>query len=149
MMTDFTSTAVEACSFVFFIFHNFPDLSLALLGLCCRLGFSSCGEQGLASRGGAQASPAPAPPVGEHRLRGIGALSSCGTWALQSPWRWECQAPGLRVVVQRLSCSQACGIFLDQGLNLCFLHRQANSLPLNHQGSLKPAPFFNFILIGG
>ena len=85
MMTDFTSTAVEACSFVFFIFHNFPDLSLAMLGLCCRLGFSSYGEQGLASRGGAQASPAPAPPVGELRLRGIGALSSCGTWALQSP----------------------------------------------------------------
>lgn len=85
MMTDFTSTAVEACSFVFFIFHNFTDLSLAVLGLCCRLGFSSCGEQGLVSRGGAQASSAPASPVGEHRLWGIGALSSCGTWALQSP----------------------------------------------------------------
>ena len=29
------------------------------------------------------------------------------------------------------------GIFLDQGLNLCLLHCQADSLPLSHQGSLK------------
>ena len=27
------------------------------------------------------------------------------------------------------------GIFLDQGWNLCLLHRQVNSLPLSHQGS--------------
>ena len=30
----------------------------------------------------------------------------------------------------------ACGIFLDQGLNL-LLHWQVDSLPLNHQGSPK------------
>ena len=53
--------------------------------------------------------------------------------------------PGSAVVVQGLSCSQACGIFLDQRSNLCFLHRQANSLPLNHQGSLKPVLFFIII----
>ena len=35
-----------------------------------------------------------------------------------------------------LSCSTACGIFPDQGLNLCLLHWQADSLPLSHQGSL-------------
>ena len=39
-------------------------------------------------------------------------------------------APGLQstgsiVVVQRLSCSTACGIFLDQGSKLCLLHWQA------------------------
>ena len=34
-----------------------------------------------------------------------------------------------------LSCSVACGIFLDQGLNLCPLHWQADSQPLHHQGS--------------
>ena len=39
-----------------------------------------------------------------------------------------------------LSCSTACGIFPDQGLNLCLLHWQADSLPLSHQGSL------NFVL---
>ena len=49
-------------------------------------------------------------------------------------------APGLWsthsvVVVHRLSCCAACGIFADQGLNLCLLHWQADSLPLSHQGS--------------
>ena len=34
-----------------------------------------------------------------------------------------------------LSCSTAWGIFLDQGLNPCLLRWQADSLPLNHQGS--------------
>ena len=33
------------------------------------------------------------------------------------------------------SCSAACGIFPDQGLNLCPLHWQADSQPLCYQGS--------------
>ena len=33
-----------------------------------------------------------------------------------------------------LSCSVGCGIFLDQGSNLCLLHWQVVSLPLSHQG---------------
>ena len=33
-----------------------------------------------------------------------------------------------------LSCSAACAIFPDQGLNPCFLHWQADSLPLSRQG---------------
>ena len=43
---------------------------------------------------------------------------------------------GLIVVAHRLSCSLACGIFLYQGLNLCLLHWQADSLPLSHQEGL-------------
>ena len=34
-----------------------------------------------------------------------------------------------------LSCSAACGIFLEQGLNPCLLHWQVDSLLLSHQGS--------------
>ena len=34
-----------------------------------------------------------------------------------------------------LSCSAACGIFLDQGSNPCPLHWQAFSYPLRHLGS--------------
>ena len=34
-----------------------------------------------------------------------------------------------------LSCSVACGIFWDQGLNLSLLKWQANSLPLSHEGN--------------
>ena len=39
------------------------------------------------------------------------------------------------VVMNRLSCSVAGGIFLDQGLNPCPLHWQADFYPLHHQGS--------------
>ena len=37
------------------------------------------------------------------------------------------------VVAYRLSCSEASGIFLDQGSNLCLLHWQADSYPLCQQ----------------
>ena len=47
------------------------------------------------------------------------------------------QSTGLVVVVQGLSCSKVCGIFLDQRSNPCLLYWQADSLPLSHQGSLQ------------
>ena len=37
------------------------------------------------------------------------------------------------VVVHGLSCPAAREIFLDQGLDTCLLHWQADSLPLRHQ----------------
>ena len=43
---------------------------------------------------------------------------------------------GSVAVAHRPSCSVACGIFPDQGSNLCPLHWQADSQPLRHQGSL-------------
>ena len=42
---------------------------------------------------------------------------------------------GSAIVAHGLSCSAACGIFPDQGSNLCPLHWQADSQPLRHQGS--------------
>ena len=45
------------------------------------------------------------------------------------------QSTGSIVVVHGLKHSAACGIFLDQGSNLCLLHWQVDSLPLSHQGS--------------
>ena len=42
---------------------------------------------------------------------------------------------GSVVVAHGPSCSTACGILPDQGLNPCPLHRQADSQPLRHQGS--------------
>ena len=50
---------------------------------------------------------------------------------------------GSVVVAHGPSCSVACGIFPDQGLNLCSLHWQADSQPLRHQGSP-----FNCVLPG-
>ena len=42
-------------------------------------------------------------------------------------------------LVNRLSCSPACGIFPDQGSNLCPLHWPADSLLLDLQGT----PYLN------
>ena len=42
---------------------------------------------------------------------------------------------GSGVVVHGLSCPMACGIFLDQRLNLCLLHWQVESYLLYYQGS--------------
>ena len=41
---------------------------------------------------------------------------------------------GSVIVAHGPSCSAACGIFPDQGLNPCPLHWQADSQPLRHQG---------------
>ena len=68
---------------------------------------------------------------GAQALGYIG-FNSCGTWAQQASV----------VVAHGLSCPEACGILLDQGLldqglfDPCLLHWQADSLPMNHQGSL-------------
>ena len=91
---------------------------LAVLGLhCSTQAFSSCGERGLLSSCGAQAS---------HR----GGLSCC-----------RAHAPGPRAsaaVRHWLCCLAACRIILDQGSNLHPLDWQADSYPLYHQGSPPP-----------
>ena len=52
---------------------------------------------------------------------------------------------GSVIVAHGPSCSVACGIFPDQGLNPCPLHWQADSQPLRHQGS----PAEEFLIING
>ena len=52
---------------------------------------------------------------------------------------------GSVVVAHGPSCSAACGIFSDQGLNPCPLHWQADSQPLRHQGSPVPHLLYPFI----
>ena len=52
--------------------------------------------------------------------------------AAVAPGPWS---TGSVAVAKGLSFSEACGIFPDQGLNPCLLHRQADSLPLSHQRS--------------
>ena len=79
--------------------------SLLLLRL-----FSSCREWGLPSGCGAR-----------------GGFSCCRAQAVGHV--------GSEAVVHRASCSQACGVLPRQGLNLCLLHRQVDSLPLSHRGS--------------
>ena len=46
-------------------------------------------------------------------------------------------APGLQSTDSVVGAhgAEACGVFADQGLNLCLLHLQMDSLPLSYQGS--------------
>ena len=60
---------------------------------------------------------------------------SSRTRGLQKVSASRFQSTGSVVVVHRLGCSEACGIFLDQDFNLCLLCWQADFLPLSHQGS--------------
>ena len=143
MMTSLTPTTVEACSCVY-------KTLLVCLWLCWasvaawaslwlwsaratvswwRSGFTLCWLLLLWSTG--------------SRALGLSAVVAHGLCRAHDAV--SSRLPGSAVVVQGLSCCQACGIFLDQRSNLCFLHRQANSLPLNHRGSLKPVLFFIII----
>ena len=65
------------------------------------------------------------------RASHCGGFSCCGaqalgTWASVAVAR-RLWSSGSVVVVHGLSCSAACGIFLDQGSNQCPLHWQADS----------------------
>ena len=64
--------------------------------------------------------------VSENGLYGAQASVAAGP-------RLDCT--GSVVWAHRLSCSVACGILPDQVSNPRLLHRQADSLPLSHQGS--------------
>ena len=54
---------------------------------------------------------------------------------------------GSVVVVPGLCCSMACGNFLDQGSNPSPLNCQADSYPLDHQGSPFLFYFFYFLFL--
>ena len=98
-------------------------------------------QQGLVSSCGTQVSLVVVPLVVEPGLQ--------STW-LQQLWHVgsvivapELQSTGLTVVVHRLSCPVACGIFADQGQNPRLLYWQVESLPLSHQGN----PHFFFVTV--
>ena len=77
--------------------------------------FSSCSKQGLLSGCGTRLLTAVAYLVVVPRLSSTGATA----------------------VVQGLSCSTACGTFLDQGWNLSLTHWQEGASPQSRQGSRK------------
>ena len=58
-------------------------------------------------------------------------FGSYGSWT-----QTQTQSTDSIAVAHGFSCSKACGIFPDQGSNLCSLHWQADSYPLRHQGSV-------------
>ena len=91
---------------------------MAVLGLCCCVGFSLVAVSSFSL------------------VLVCGLLTAVLSLAIEhglwSTWTSVAMAPGLWdtesvVVAQWLSCSTACGIFLDQGSNLCPMHWQADS----------------------
>ena len=127
------------CHPVLVIYHNlFPMLAvqLALIFFYCfiylfLINFGCTGSSLLCS---------------SFQLQQAGAALHCGAQPSHCNSFSCCgaQALGIRTSVIgacRLSCSVACGIFLDQGSNPCPLHWQVASYPLYHQGSP------NFLLI--
>ena len=112
------------------LFKWFYLLFLAGLGLQCPAGFALVAESGGYSVVVAHGLLTAVASLVEHRLQDAQA-SVAVPLGLQSS--------GSVVVVHRLICSMAHGVFPDQGSNL--YHWQVDSLPLNHQGNLT-ASFF-------
>ena len=116
------------------------NLFLAVLGLCCCIGFSLF----VVSRDYPLAAVhrlliAVASLIVEHSFWGMGAsvsvahgLRSCGSGL---------QSTGSIDMAHRFHRPAACGIFPDQGWNLCSLHEQKDSLPMSHQGNPKVGHF--------
>ena len=81
-----------------------------------------------------------------------GVTLHCGAWASHCGDFSCCRAQVLGsqasiAVVHGLSCSSACGIFPDQGLNPSPMRWQVNSYPLYRQGSSPPSfPAFSFTI---
>ena len=120
------NTKIWSRIIIIFLINEFIYLFLAVFGLhCCTQAFSSCGEWGLLFVEVCGLLIVVASLVAEHRLQAhrlqqlwhVGSVVvACGL-----------QSTGSVVVAHGLSCSVACGIFLDQGLNPCPLHWQADS----------------------
>ena len=88
-------------------------------------------------------------------MRGLSLVAASGDHSssrcasLSLSWPLLLRSTGSRragsvIVAHGPSCSTACGIFPDQGLNPCPLHWQADSQPLCHQGS--PQHHFRHLL---
>ena len=120
------------CNYFFFNF-NFYLLTFVTLGLCCSSWIlSSCGEQRLlfvVHRLFIAVASLVKHRLQVHGLQWLQHMSS----ALMAHWL---QSTGSIVAAHGLSCSSACGIFLDQGLNPFPLHWQADSYPSYYHGSL-------------
>ena len=117
----------------FFLIYNFIYsfiyLFLAMLGLPC------CGDFSLVVVSGCYSLVVRGPLIAVASLVVGHGLQGVQASVLQA---YGLQSMGSVVVAHGLSYSQACGILLDQGLNLCFLYLQAPSLPLSCQGGPGP-----------
>ena len=111
-----------------FSFYLFIHLFLAALGLCCcAQAFSSCSERGLLFIAVRGLLFVVASVVVEHRLQARGLQQTWHVGSVVVARGLQNAAGSVVVVHDGLSCSAACGIFLNQGSNPCPLHWQADS----------------------
>ena len=103
-------------------------------GLCYFAGFSLAAvSEGYSPVALCRLLIAVASLVAKHRLTGTQAsITALCDSIVAAP---GLQSTGSVAVAHGLSCSVACGIFPDRGLNPYFLNLQVDSLPLSHQGS--------------
>ena len=129
MLSEESQTEKYSYCMVLLLFRIFFLKSIyfgcAESSLLCRF-FSSCGERGLLFIAVCRLLVV-ASLVAEHELWGMRAS------VVVAPKLWSTVSI---VVAPKFSCSATYGTFPDQGLNLCLLHWQADSLPLS-QGSLR------------
>ena len=90
--------------------------------------FSSCSEQGLLSSCGAWASHCGGFTCCGARALGYSGFGSCSSVVVASQF----YSTGSIVVAQRLGCSAACGILLNEGSNPHLLRWHSDSLPVSH-----------------
>ena len=114
-------TWTEVCRACLFIFYHFIYLFLSVLCLRCS----------------ARLLSAVASLAVEHEFQQFWHVGS-GVPQVQSP--------ASTVVAPGLSCSLACGIFLDQGLNLCLPHWQAGSFTTELPGKPQDLYWWDFIV---
>ena len=80
-------------------------------------------------------------PMGYWEILPFGWATTMFPWAIMMflfagvGWGRGCATQTQKLEAGGLSCPEASGIFQAQGLNKCTLHWQAESLPLDHQGS--------------
>ena len=118
-------------SLIFFkTFYLFVVLGLR----CCagflqllRVGATLCGDAWASRCGGFSCCRAQALGM-QTSIVVVCGLSSCGMWVQE-------HFKDSKFVAHELSRHVVCGIFLDQILNQCLLHWQADCLPLDHQRS--------------
>ena len=110
-------------------------LFFTVLGLHCYTWvFSRYREQGSLLCGAWATSCGGFSSFGAQDLGCVG-FSSCDAWTQWLRFSGS-RAQTLELwCMGRLSCPEACGIFLDQGSNQCPLHCKVDSQPRDHQGS--------------
>ena len=114
---------------IFFYLFIFNFIYLFYLWLC----WVSASAPGLS----------PVVASGGHSSLRCAGLSPSRPLLLQSTGS---RCAGSAIVAHGPSCSAACGILPDQGLNPCPLHWQADPQPLRHQGN--PLECFGFVFVG-